>query len=194
MRRWAALAATSIACLAILAALAGSTAAKDVAGPLRVPQAGQRFLVRPATLRFAYQPPGSYGDDETSGRPLYPAFSLTGLGHWESWHVRGGDPGQRAEAVATGTLHYDSCDPNCPQGRYLTVRARVRLDGEFLCDRHGDLITTFERVTVTPAGGPSRTRFIQCTGRLRSGARSDVIPAGVGFNRLPREGPPIRAR
>jgi hypothetical protein len=193
MRTRIALAAALIACLGGLGVLPRSTSARDLAGPLRVPQVGQKFPVRPATLRFAYQPPGSYGDDETSGRPLYPPFSLTGLAHWQSWHVRGGAPGRRAEAAAAGTLHYDSCDPNCPQGRYLTVHARVKLTGEFLCERGGNVFATFERVTVTPAGGPARTRFIQCTGHLRSGARSDVIPAGVGFNRLPREGPPIRA-
>lgn len=149
--------------------------------PLRVPQAGQNFPIRPPTLRFSYQPPGSYGEEETSGRPLYPPFSITGLGHWREWHRREERHGVPARAQADGWIHYDTCDPNCAHGRYAVARAQVELDGEFLCTKGAE--RTFERITVRVEGGPPRTRFIQCTGRLRSGKRSTVIPPGVGFYR-----------
>jgi streptogramin lyase len=150
--------------------------------PLRVPQAGRNFPVRPPVLRFAYQPPGSYGDDETNGRPVYPPFTLTGLGHWKEWHKNEERNGVPARAIADGFIHYDTCDPNCAHGRYAVARAHVELDGENLCTKGRDRIfETFERITVRVEGGPPRTRFIQCTGRLRSGKRSQVIPPGVGF-------------
>jgi hypothetical protein len=149
---------------------------------IRVPQAHHRLLLQPAALLFRYQPPGSYGDEETHGRPLYPPFRLTGL-NWETWRNLGGQPGQSARGYSSAWLHYDTCDPNCLHGRYAKVRARVKLDGVNFCEKDGNLVTVFDRITVTPAGGPARTRFIQCTGRVRSGRKSDVIPAGVGFYR-----------
>jgi virginiamycin B lyase len=150
--------------------------------PLRVPQDGQNFPVRPPVLRFGYQPPGSYGDDETDGRPVYPPFTLTGLGDWKEWHGNEERNGVPARAIADGFIRYDTCDPNCAHGRYAVARAHVELDGENLCTKGRDRIfETFERLTVRVEGGPPRTRFIQCTGRLRSGKRSQAIPAGVGF-------------
>ena len=152
--------------------------------PLRVPQAGQNFPIRPATLRFSYQPPGSYGEEEPSGRPLYPPFWITGLGHWREWHTREERHGVPARALASGWIHYDTCDPSCLHGRYAVARAQVELDGEFLCTKGPKRIfQTFERITVRVGNGPPRTRFIQCTGRLRSGKRSTIIPPGVGFYR-----------
>jgi streptogramin lyase len=152
--------------------------------PLRVPQAGRNFPIRPPTLRFSYQPPGSYGDEEPPGRPLYPPFWITGLGHWREWHRREERHGVPARAISDGWIHYDTCDPNCPHGRYAVARAHVELDGEFLCTKGPNRIfETFERITVRVEGGPPRTRFIQCTGRLRSGRRSTIIPPGVGFYR-----------
>lgn len=142
-----------------------------------VPQAGH-FSVRPETLRFAYQPPGSYGDEERRGRGLYPPFKLTGL-DWRRWHLY-----PVARAVASGWLYYDSCDPDCLHGRYLRVRARVELDGSGTCFASSRRYwTKFERITVTPRGRPTRKRYIQCTGKLRSGRKSTTIPAGVGFYR-----------
>ncbi len=152
--------------------------------PLRVPQAGQNFPVRPPTLRFGYQPPGSYGDEEPSGRPLYPPFWITGLGHWREWHRAEERHGVPARARADGWIHYDTCDPDCVHGRYAIARAHVELDGESLCTKGPKRIfSTFARITVRVENGPRRTRFIQCTGRLRSGKRSTVIPPGVGFYR-----------
>jgi hypothetical protein len=142
-----------------------------------VPQAG-RFSVRPETLRFAYQPPDSHGDEEPKGRGLYPPFRITGL-EWRRWHLY-----PVARAVASGWLHYDSCEPDCLHGRYLRVRARVELDGSSTCFASAARNwTKFDRVWVTPRGGPTRKRFIQCTGKVRSGRKSTAIPAGVGFNR-----------
>lgn len=153
-------------------------------GQLHVPQAGQKFPVRPSTLRFSYQPPGSYGDEEPPGRPLYPPFRLTGLGHWREWHRREERQGIPARAISDGWIHYDTCDPNCAHGRYTVAHAHVELNGEFLCITGKDhIIETFERITVRVEGGPPRTRFVQCTGRLRSGRRSTIIPPGVGFYR-----------
>ena len=60
-----------ILCLALLAVLP-ATAASHVGNTPPVSQAGESLLVRPPSLLFKYQPPGSYGDEETSGQPLYP--------------------------------------------------------------------------------------------------------------------------
>src|SRR5258705_10259530 len=61
----------------LLAGLVWTAAVSGKDASIYVPQAspsGARphFSVRPKTLRFAYQPPGSYGDEETKGRGLYP--------------------------------------------------------------------------------------------------------------------------
>jgi streptogramin lyase len=150
--------------------------------PLRVPQAGRHYRVRPATLRFSYQAAGSYGEEEKSGPPLYPPFTLTGLGHWREWHKREERHGVPAEAVASGFIHYDTCTPDCARGRQVTAPAQVKLDGEDFCFISGGRdVQIFDRVTVRVGNGPPRTRFIQCSGRLRPGKRSDVIPPGVGF-------------
>ena len=147
-----------------------------------VPQPGQAFLLRPPTLRFNYQPAGSYGEEEPGGKPLYPPFTLTGLGHWTEWHKREERNGVPAEAVTTGLIHYNTCTPNCAHGRQVTAPAQVKLDGENFCFIHGDHdVQTFERLTVRVGNGPPRTRFIECNGKLRPGKRSDVIPPGVGF-------------
>ena len=91
---------------------------------LRVPQPGQTFLLRPPTLRFNYQPAGSYGEEEPAGKPLYPPFTLTGLGHWSEWHKREERNGVPAEAVTTGLIHYNTCTPNCAHGRQVTAPAQ----------------------------------------------------------------------
>lgn len=166
--------------LAVAALLGSLTWAAAVSGKdvsVYVPQKGH-LSARPKTLRFAYQPPGSYGEEERPGRGLYPPFKITKLDRWNQWRRF-----PRMEATAHGWLYYDSCKPNCLHGRYVRVRTYVRLDGDFLCDRGRQIVSTFARITVKPRGKPARTRFIQCTGRLRSGRRSTAIPAGVGFYR-----------
>jgi hypothetical protein len=166
-----------LAVAGLLASLVWTASVSGEKVSIYVPQAGH-FSARPETLRFAYQPPGSYGEEETSGRGLYPPFKITRLNHWKQWREF-----PRAEATASGWLYYDSCKPNCLHGRYARVRAHVELDASFICNRGRQFWSTYSRITVKPKGMPSRKRFIQCTGRLRSGRRSTAIPAGVGFNR-----------
>lgn len=173
LRRIAPLALAAVLCLAWSAA--GSAYPAPGETEIRVPQSGG-FEIRPSTLSFQYQPPGSYGEEETGGRGLYPPFRLTGL-QWTEWHEY---PNSRA--IARGWLHYDSCEPDCLHGHYVKVRAWVKLDAGGLCGP-GSGIPAFQRIAVNPANGPPRRRFIQCTGRVRSGKKADVIPAGVGFYR-----------
>jgi hypothetical protein len=178
MRRRGALLAAALA----LVLLPTATATADLPLPISVPQAHGHFAYRPKSLFFRYQPPGSFGEEEAAyGTALYPPIMLTGLGPWAPWTNLSSTSGARA--VTSGWLHYDTCEPNCLHGRYAKVRARVEVFGEGDCEKDGDLIYAFEELTVTPVGGPSRTRFIECGGKLRSGRKSTVIPAGVGFFR-----------
>lgn len=172
------LSAISIAALlACLACASGTSAKKASIYVTQSERFGARphFSVRPGTLRFRYQPPGSYGDEERAGRGLYPPFRITQL-DWLSWRYL-----PRSVAAARGWLHYDSCKPDCLHGRYVRRRAQVTLDGSENCFIGRHHWTVYSRLTVKPKGMPARRRTIQCTGALRSGRRSTAIPAGVGF-------------
>ena len=105
------------------------------------------YTQRPHRLSFGYP-------------ALFPGFKITAI-HWDKWYREG--LGEGTGASGRGWLHYDTCKPDCADGKYRRVRTLVFLGRIHRC--HGrrvyGMVQVFPR--HLPPGHPHR---IECSGFL----------------------------